>query len=192
MPRVLVVSREPRTRPMLIFHMLVFLIAAQQAQGAPQTPVRPDIYFAPTTQEVAEQMLHLARVSKDDVVYDLGSGDGRLVVLAAQQFGARGVGVEIDSKLVAIAREVAREAGVAGRVSFIEGDLFSADISNATVVLLYLSPGINRELEGKLKRELHPGARIVSHQFPIGNWTPEAIVRGTDGTQLYLWTIASK
>lgn len=148
-----------------------------------------DIYFAPTSQQVAEQMLKLAHVNRDDVVYDLGSGDGRLVVLAAQQFGARGVGIEIDPKLVAISKQVAQEAGVADRVTFIEGDLFDADISRATVVLLYLSPGINRELGPKLKKDLPRGARIVSHQFGIGAWKPDAVMRAEDGTDLYFWQL---
>jgi predicted RNA methylase len=135
-------------------------------------------------------MLELARVTRDDVVYDLGSGDGRIVVLAAQEFGARGVGIELDSKLVASSRQVAKDVGLDDRVTFVQGDLFTASISGATVVTLYLSTSINRELEPKLRRELRPGTRIVSHQFPIGTWTPEKVVRSKeDGTNLFLWTI---
>jgi SAM-dependent methyltransferase len=153
---------------------------------------QPDVYFAPTRHAVADAMLKLARVTADDVVYDLGSGDGRIVILAAQKYGARGVGIEIDPRLVAISREVAREGEVEDRVRFVEGDLFTADISAATVVTLYLSPGINLQLEAKLKRELRPGARIVSHQFPIGDWTPDRAVRAEDGTDLFLWTVAGR
>ncbi|HSL23109.1 MAG TPA: methyltransferase domain-containing protein [Vicinamibacterales bacterium] len=149
----------------------------------------PDMYFAPTSDAVADAMLKLARVQPDDVVYDLGSGDGRIVIMAAQKYGARGVGIEIQPRLVEIARQVAREGEVAGRVKFIEGDLFTADISEATVVTLYLSPGVNRRLEAKLKSELRPGTRIVSHQFRIGDWAPEATVRAEDGTDLFLWRI---
>ena len=155
-----------------------------------QSPSRaPDIYFVPTSHAVADAMLSLAGVTADDVVYDLGSGDGRIVILAAQKFGARGVGVELDPRLVRISREVAREGAVADRVTFIEGDLFTADISAATVVTLYLSPNVNRRLEGKLKRELQPGTRVVSHQFPIAGWAPARRVTTEDGTDLFLWTV---
>lgn len=150
----------------------------------------PDIYFAPTSHRVANEMLSLARVTASDIVYDLGSGDGRLVILAAQKFGARGVGIELDHRLVEISRQVAREGEVADRASFVEADLFTTDISPATVVTLYLSPGVNRELEGKLRRELKPGTRIVSHQFPIGHWTPDRTVRASDGTELFLWVVS--
>src|SRR5262245_56188896 len=154
-----------------------------------QAPARtPDIFFVPTWQPVVYQMLELAGVTKDDVVYDLGSGDGRIVVLAAQKYGASGVGIELDPRLVDISRQVAREAQVADRVRFIEGDLFTADISAATVVTLFLSPSVNNELEPKLRRELQPGTRIVSHQFGIGKWAPEKTVRAEeDRTNLYLW-----
>ena len=167
------------------------LVAGAPRPAIDQQPARtPDIFFAPTMEAVADAMLQLARVTRDDVVYDLGSGDGRIVILAAQKYGARGVGIEIDPRLVGISREVAREAEVADRVTFIEGDLFTADISEATVVTLYLSPSVNSRLEPKLRRELRPGVRIVSHQFPIGQWTPASIVRSEDdGTNLFLWTI---
>jgi cyclopropane fatty-acyl-phospholipid synthase-like methyltransferase len=156
----------------------------------PRRPARPpDIYFAPTEEVVADAMLKLARVGADDVVYDLGSGDGRIVILAAQKYGARGVGVELDPQLVEISRQVARDGEVADKVSFIEGDLFTQDVSAATVVTLYLSPGVNARLEEKLKRELRPGTRIVSHQFGIGEWAPETTVRAEDGTNIFLWTV---
>ena len=162
--------------------------------GAPlerQRPARtPDIYFAPSWEPVVYEMLELAGVTRDDVVYDLGSGDGRIVILAAQKYGARGVGIELEPNLVKISREVARDAQVADRVTFIEGDLFTADISAATVVTLYLSPGVNRDLEPKLKRELRPGTRIVSHQFPIGSWRPEkAVTSAASGVELFLWRV---
>jgi SAM-dependent methyltransferase len=152
-------------------------------------PLRtPDIHFTPTDQPVADAMLRLARVTKDDVVYDLGSGDGRIPILAAQKYGARAVGIDLDPRLVALSREVAREGEVTDRVTFVEGDLFTADISPATVVTLYLSAPINNRLEPKLKRELRPGARIVSHQFPIGSWRPDETIR-VDNQELFLWTI---
>lgn len=161
---------------------------ASVAAGS-QAPKRtPDIHYTPTRHAVAEAMLELAEVGENDVVYDLGSGDGRLPIIAAQVYGARGVGIEIDPRLVALARQNARDAGVADRVRFIEGDLFTADLKEATVVTLYLSTSINRELEPKLKAELRPGARIVSHQFPMGQWVPERQVP-LDRTTLYLWRI---
>ena len=169
-------------------------LAGGGAAAAPQRPVRtPDIFFAPTWEPVVHEMLELAHVIRDDVVYDLGSGDGRIVVLAAQKYGARGVGIELDPKLVASSRQVAREVGLDGRVTFIEGDIFTASISAATVVTLYLSTSINRDLEPRLRRELRPGTRIVSHQFPIGTWVPERTVRSKeDGTNLYLWIVPAR
>jgi SAM-dependent methyltransferase len=161
----------------------VFGIALQ-----PPSAPTPDIHFAVTPQPLADAMLRLAHVTKDDVVFDLGSGDGRIVVLAAQKYGARGVGVEIDHRLVEISRTVAREGEVADRVSFVEGDLFAADISKATVVTLWLSTPVNRRLEAKLKRELRRGARIVSRQFPIGAWPPDETVHVGDEV-LRLWTM---
>jgi SAM-dependent methyltransferase len=171
------------------------LLLVGPARPAAAPPVRqagparaPDIHFAPTPHGVADAMLQLAGVTSADVVYDLGSGDGRIPIIAAQKYGARGVGVEIDPRLVALSRGVASEGGVADRVTFVEGDLFIADISPATVVTLYLSLGVNRRLEEKLKRELRPGARIVSHQFVIGRWVPDR--RQTlNGAELFLWTI---
>lgn len=178
----------------------IALFCGQTAAGdvgasapARQRPARmPDMYFAPTQQPVADAMLKLARVSDHDVVYDLGSGDGRILIVAAQKYGARGVGIELDPRLVEISRQVAREGEVADRVTFVEGDLFTADISGATVVTLYLSTSVNSRLEPKLRRELRPGTRIVSHQFRIGSWIPVETVHAQDGTDLFLWTIPAQ
>jgi SAM-dependent methyltransferase len=171
----------PRESPALDSGMRRVAVVERPAQV-------PGIYFAATPQPVVEAMLKLARVAADDVVYDLGSGDGRIVVIAAQLFGARGVGVELRSDLVAISRQVALEGDVADRVTFVEGDLFTTDISGATVVTMWLSESLNMRLQPKLKRELRPGTRIVSRQFRIGDWAPERIVRaGND--DLFLWTI---
>jgi SAM-dependent methyltransferase len=148
----------------------------------------PDVYFASTRHAVADAMLTLADVTAADVVYDLGSGDGRIVILAAQKFGARGVGVEIDPKLVALSRDLAREGGVADRVSFVEADLFKTDLAAATVVTLYLSSTINADLAPKLRRELRPGARVVSQQFGIPGWPPARTIVAS-GQDLFLWTI---
>jgi SAM-dependent methyltransferase len=169
--------------------LLALALAAPLVQPPGQPPARtPDIHFTPTRQAVADAMLKLARVTADDLVYDLGSGDGRIVILAAQKYGARGVGVEIDGALVEISRQIAHEGEVDQRVTFIEGDLFSTDISAATVVTLYLSTGVNNRLEPKLKRELRPGTRIVSHQFAIGTWMPTETVRVSD-EDLFLWIV---
>lgn len=170
----------------LLWVLSVLGIAARQAP-----PKTPDIHFAVTPQPLADAMLALARVTKDDVVYDLGSGDGRIVVLAAQKYGARGVGIEIDRTLVEISRQVAREGEVADRVTFVEGDLFTADISKATVVTLWLSTTVNVRLEAKLKRELRPGTRIVSRQFPIGAWPADQTVKIGEEI-LRLWTVPAR
>jgi SAM-dependent methyltransferase len=148
----------------------------------------PDVYFATTRQPVADAMLMLAKVTADDVVYDLGSGDGRIVILAAQKYGARGVGIEIDPKLVELSRQLAREGAVEDKVTFVEGDMFTTDISAATVVTLYLSTTINADLEPKLRRELKPGSRIISQQFPMEGWTPEQTQRVL-GQDLFLWIV---
>jgi len=165
----------------------VVVFAGLALCGAAQAPTRtPDIHYTPTRQNIAEAMLTLAGVTKDDVVYDLGSGDGRLPILAAQLHGARGVGIEIDPKLVAIARANAAQAGVGDRVHFIEGDLFAADVSKATVVTLYLSTSLMRQIEPKLKSELQPGARIVSHHFWFQGWPADRTVR-VDASEIFLW-----
>lgn len=144
---------------------------------------------------VVNEMLRLAAVSADDVVYDLGSGDGRIVIAAARDRGARGVGFEIDPDLVAQATERARRLGLAERVSFHQDDLFKADLREATVVTLYLSPDLNRRLRPKLLEELRPGSRIVSHNFDMGDWTPTRTIQVTsnEGTHtLHLWVVPGR
>jgi SAM-dependent methyltransferase len=164
--------------------VLLTLLALQQPAAR-----QPDVIFVPTRESVADDMLRMANVTAADVVYDLGSGDGRIVMLAAQKYGARGVGIEISPKLVNLARQVAKDADAEGRVTFIHGDLFIADISEATVVTIFLSPSVNRRLEPKLRKELRPGTRIVSHQFPIEGWSPEETKVADDGTTLYLYRV---
>jgi ubiquinone/menaquinone biosynthesis C-methylase UbiE len=151
-----------------------------------------DVPYVPTNQPVVEAMLELAGVSAKDVVYDLGCGDGRIVVTAVRKYGARGVGVDIDPERIRDANQTAKRAGVTGRVKFIEGDLFKADIHEATVVTLYLLPEINEKLKPKLLRELKPGTRVVSHDFDMGTeWRPEKTVRiGRD--TIYLFTIPAR
>ena len=134
-------------------------------------------------------MLELAHVTASDVVFDLGSGDGRIPIAAAKRYGAFGVGVEIDARLNRDAADGAKKAGVADRVRFFTQDLFEADISQATVVTLFLLPRINQELMPKLKRELRPGTRVVSHQFDMGEQWPPEESRDVNGLMIYLWTI---
>lgn len=157
----------------------------------------PDIHYTPTRHAVADVMLQMAKVTPGDVVYDLGSGDGRIPIIAAQKYGARGVGIEIDGALVAVARANATDAGVADRVRFIEGNLFDADLTDATVITLYLSGSINRRLAPLLEPALRRGVRIVSHQFPLEGWratdhrrVDEAelwLYSGSPGTALAWW-----
>jgi SAM-dependent methyltransferase len=137
---------------------------------------KPDVHFVPTPDEVVEKMLELAKVGKDDVVYDLGCGDGRIVITAAKKYGARGVGVDIDPQRIKESNENARIAGVTDRVKFLQQDLFEMDFSEATVVALYLLPSLNLKLRPKLLRDLKPGSRIVSHAFDMGDWKPEKVV----------------
>ena len=175
--------------PTLRDSLLAGGLVAVAGSTAAQPPSRPlDIHFTPTRQVVAEAMIDLAGTRADDVVYDLGSGDGRLVILAAQRNGAQGVGFELQSSLVALSRQSAIDAGVADRVRFVERDLREADLAPATVVLLYLSTSLTRELTPKLLRELRPGARIVSHQFRLADRPPDRSVT-VEGADLYLWTV---
>jgi SAM-dependent methyltransferase len=133
-------------------------------------------------------MLQLAHVGAHDVVFDLGSGDGRIPIVAAQTYHARGVGIELVPELVERSRRIAQEGQIADRVRFIEGDLFDADLSEATVVTLYLTADVNARLEARLRR-LRPGTRIVSRQFPVGEWTPDRTIRASDGSLLRLWIV---
>jgi SAM-dependent methyltransferase len=147
-----------------------------------------DVPYEPTPIHVANTMLMLAKVGPQDVVYDLGSGDGRIVIMAAQQFGARGVGIDIDPARIAEARTNARKAGVEDKVQFIEGDMFQVDLRPATVVTLFLHPGPNLKLRPKLLTELKPGSRIVSYVWDMGDWQPEAEL-DAGIYKVYLWRI---
>ena len=148
----------------------------------------PDVIFVPTGFDVVVQMLKLAEVTSKDVVYDLGCGDGRFVVTAARQFGARGVGIDIDPERIKEAHELAKRTGAGDKVRFIEGDLFEADISEATVVTLYLLTRLNLKLRPKLMKELKPGTRIVSYAFDMGDWKPEKTEQA-GASPIYLWRI---
>jgi SAM-dependent methyltransferase len=160
------------------------------AQSAPQA--KPDVIYVPTPQAVVDAMLEIAGVNSSDVVYDLGSGDGRIVIAAARKHGARGVGIEIDPALVKRATDNAAAAGVSDRVRFVTQDVFTSDISEATVVTLYLLQSLNERLRPKLVRELKPGTRVVSHVFNMGpEWPPEkTFLIGPN--RVFLWTVADR
>jgi SAM-dependent methyltransferase len=161
--------------------------APPPAKGA--APERkPDVVYVPTPHAVVAEMLRMAKVGPKDTVYDLGCGDGRIVIAAARDFGARGVGIDIDPKRVAEARQNAKSAGVADRVEFRQADLFETDLGSATVVALYLLPELNLKLRPKLLRELAPGSRIVSQSFDMGDWKP-AVRKKVEGKDVYLWYV---
>ena len=172
----------------LVAMLLVTATACMRVPGQDVPDVR-------TPLTVVNEMLRLADVTASDVVYDLGSGDGRILIAAARDRGARGVGLEIDPVLVAQSTERARRLGLADRLSFRQQDLFEADLTPATVVTLYLSPDLNRRLRPKLLSELRPGARIVSHNFDMGDWAPARTlqVSSNEGSHtLYLWVVPAR
>jgi SAM-dependent methyltransferase len=182
---------------------LVVLVAAlavsrPRAQAVPpQTPTpspRADVIFIASDDRVVTAMLKLARVTKTDVVYDLGCGDGRIVIAAARDFGARGVGIEIDPELVKTANAAAKAAKVSDRVTFINGNIFdpAIKISDATVVTLFLLESLNEKLRPRLQSELRPGSRIVSNAFHMGNSWPAERTEDVGSTTIYLWTIAKR
>ena len=167
------------------------LVAGRTPQGAQPAPnLAP---FSATPQEVVDRMLQMADVKKGDVVYDLGSGDGRLVITAAKRYGARGVGIDIDAALITQSRASARKEGVDSLVEFRQQDALTVDVSPASVVTLYLLSGANLKLRPTLQKQLKPGSRIVSHQFGMGEWVPTRTETITDqrGTSrlLYLWVV---
>ncbi|SMD43900.1 SAM-dependent methyltransferases related to tRNA (uracil-5-)-methyltransferase [Aquiflexum balticum DSM 16537] len=148
--------------------------------------------FVTTPIEVVKAMLEIAEINPNDILYDLGSGDGRISIYAAQQYGIRSIGVEIDADLVNLANQNAKEAGVKDLVSFIEGDLFELDLSQATVLTLYLFPDINLKLRPRIL-EMKAGTRIISHRFDMGDWEPDKVqkIKLPDGKEhiIYLWVL---
>ena len=170
----------------------MFLLTMLAAAIAQEKKSRePDVPFEPSPDSVVERMLRLANVHKGDVVFDLGCGDGRVVIAAAKRFGARGIGIDIDPQRIKESLENARKEGVSSRVSFRNEDLFEADIREATVVTLFLWPEVNLRLRPKLLRDLKPGTRVVSHHWDMGDWKPDRQIAG-DGDYIYLWTIPAK
>jgi tRNA G37 N-methylase Trm5 len=167
---------------------LFFFAVLFSASAFAQRTQAPDVIYVPTPHEVVDAMLKLADVKKGDVLYDLGSGDGRIPVAAAKKFGIRAVGIDIDPQRIEEAKENAKKNGVAKLVEFRNEDLFKTRFSEATVVTLYLLPDLNVKLRPRLWAELKPGTRIVSHQFDMGNWKPERKVE-LNGRTIYLWRV---
>ena len=149
---------------------------------------QPDVIFVPTPHDVVERMLQMAKVGPGDVLYDLGSGDGRIPIAAAKKFGIRAIGIDIDPERIREANANAKKAGVTKLVTFRQQDLFKADFKDATVVTLYLLPELNEKLRPRLWAELKPGTRIVSHQFDMGTWKPERKIE-LNGRTVYFWTV---
>jgi SAM-dependent methyltransferase len=163
-------------------------VISQVVSGG-QEKIKLDVPYEPSSEDVVGAMLEIARVSEDDLVYDLGCGDGRIVIAAAQKAGARGVGVDLDPERIKESLENARKANVTDRVQFFLQDLFQTEIRNATVVMLYLWPEVNLKLRPKLFRELRPGTRVVSHSHTMGSWEPDQTVTASDGHRIHLWVI---
>lgn len=190
--------RRPSVVPIVIGLALSIAFAttfAQPQRGTAPTvtpPLRPpDVLDQPTPIEAVRAMLTLARVGPTDIVYDLGSGTGRIVITAAKEYGARGVGIDIDPVSIWLSKEYAKDAGVTDRVQFLHADLFESDIRDATVVTLYLLPALNLKLRPKLLAELKPGTRIVSYTWDMGDWMPERTV-DVNGYKVYYWTVPER
>jgi len=166
-------------------------VRAQDTAAAPAIERTPDVIYVPTPQPVVDAMLKLANVRKGDVLYDLGSGDGRIPITAAKQYGVRAVGIDIDPERIAEANANARAAGVTGLVTFRQADLFTSNLGEASVVTLYLLESLNEKLRPKLLAELKPGTRIVSHAFRMGDWKPEK-TQEVDGRMIYFWTVPAR
>lgn len=184
---------QARRRTLLICATSAASLLLPAARALGQTAAAParrlDVPYVPTPQSVVDKMLDLAQVGKKDVLYDLGCGDGRIVVTAAKERGARGTGIDLDPARIAEAKENAKRAGVADRASFRVGDLFETDFSDATVVTLYLLPTINVKLRPQLWKQLKVGTRVVSHAFDMGpEWPPEKTAE-VEGRKIYFWTI---
>jgi ribosomal protein L11 methylase PrmA len=165
---------------------IVLLAAVAAAAEKPKRAL--DVHWEPSEPGIVNAMLDLANVTKKDVVYDLGCGDGRIVIEAARKRGARGVGIDMDPQRIAESKENARQAGVGSKVRFLTQDLFESDIHEATVVMLYLWPQVNLKLRPKLLADLKPGTRVVSHSHDMGDWKAEKEVE-VEGHRLYFWTI---
>ena len=179
--------RKPLLAPLLVVGACAVL--AQNPAPVPQIQINAP--YVSTPREVVATMLKLAHVTSTDTVYDLGCGDGRIVIAAAKEYHAHGVGIDLKPELIREARANARKEGVEGLVKFEVGDIFDADLRPATVVTLYLLPDVNRRLRPKLANELKPGSRIVSHDFDMGSWKPDREEQ-IGSSHIYLWTVPAK
>lgn len=182
---------KPAFRISSLLAMLALVPALIAPSASAQSDTGPvlDVPYVPTPQNVVDKMLVLGKVSKKDIVYDLGSGDGRIVITAAKRYGARGVGYDLNPERIMEATKNAQAARVTDKVSFKNEDLFKANFSDATVVTLYLLPDVNEKLRPQLWKQLKVGTRIVSHSFDMGDdWPPEKTVE-VDGSPIYYWTI---
>ena len=180
-----------RLRTLVLFFAALATVAATSSAQQPAQLRSPDVIFVPTPQEVVDAMLKLAKVGPNDVVYDLGSGDGRIPITAAKTYGARGVGIDIDPQRIREANENLKTAAVGDKVKFLNQDLFTTPIGEATVVTLYLLPSLNLKLLPKLNAELKPGTRIVSHAFDMGDIKPQQTLN-VNGRTVYFWTVPIK
>lgn len=174
------------TKSLAILFTVLIATTSVSAQSGPKL----DVPYVPTSQPVVDAMLELAEIKKGDIHYDLGCGDGRIVVTAAKKYGTKGTGVDIDPERIAEANANAKQAGVTDKVKFIEGNLFDVDLSNADVVTLYLLPSVNMKLRPSLMK-LKPGTRIVSHAFDMGDWKPEKTIN-VNGSTIHLWRVPAR
>ncbi len=186
------VMRWQRLRGFVLVSFLSMSVLCSYVEDPPLTAQELKVSpYMPTPQEVVVAMLHAANVGPDDVLYDLGCGDGRIVVTAAKQFGARATGVDINPQLLREAQAHARQAGVTDRVQFLQQDLFETELRDATVVTLYLLSKVNLRLRPQLLHDLKPGSRVVSHAFSMGKWLPDQVVR-VKGRNIYLWVVPAR
>ena len=187
-------ARTKRTEQwfILAFLFIVFVLPVVSVKAEQTAPIKkPDVVYVPTPHFVVDVMLKMAKITSKDVVYDLGCGDGRILIEAARRHSARGIGLDVDPKRIMEAESKARRAGVLDRVEFRLEDLFEADISKATVVMIYLLPELNLELRPKLWKDLAVGTRVVSHGYHMGDWVPDEISLVVEHP-VYLWTITEE
>jgi SAM-dependent methyltransferase len=188
-------QRAARTTPTPSPTQAAPAAALETATPSAGASVKLDVPYVPTPEAVVERMLRMARVGKGDLVYDLGCGDGRIVITAARRYGARGVGYDLNPQRISESNANAQKAGVTDRVRFVQGDLFQADLSGATVVTLYLLPDVNLKLRPKLFAELKPGTRVVSHNYGMGDWEPKEVAEvevGGSTHYIYSWVVPEK
>lgn len=185
-------GRNMKTMQHPLITLLITICATSFVMAQETTSRRPDVPYVPTHEMIVDAMLEMAEVSGDDILYDLGSGDGRIPITAAKRFGTRGVGVDINPVRIQEANENAEKAKVTDKVEFIEGDLFEMDLNEATVITLYLLPSVNMKLRPKIL-QLKPGTRVVSHNYNMGDWEPERTkkIRTPDGYEhyVYFWRV---